>query len=143
MRIWSPILAVLALAVPAAAAEPAAENAEACVGKFRLRGTIFDFDAMAPEAGVAEVVDAVARTFLEKCASRMLVVESHATELATLELNQRLSELRAEGILYELRQRGVPADHLRAVGFGSSKPLSAGDDAETRKMNRRVTFRAE
>lgn len=143
MRIWSPILAVLALAVTATAAEPAAESAEACLGKFRLRGPIFDFDALAPEAGVAAIVDAVARTFLESCASRTLVVEAHATELETPELNQRLSELRAEGIVYELRQRGVPAEHLRAVGFGSSKPLSAGDDAETRKMNRRVTFRAE
>lgn len=143
MRSKLAFLFALTLAAAATAAPPAANTPDACLGKFRLRGPIFDFDALAPEAGVPEVVDAVAKTFLQSCPTRILVVEAHATDLATPELNQRLSELRAEGIVHELRRRGVPADHLRAVGFGSSQPLSAGDDLEARKMNRRVTFRAE
>jgi outer membrane protein OmpA-like peptidoglycan-associated protein len=139
------MLGVLAAGIAAAAgaAEPADSASDDCVGRFRLRGPIFDFATLELEPGLPQILDEVAKTALASCPSKTVVVESHATDLPTPELNQLLSELRARGIRYELLRRGLPEDRVRAVGLGDSQPLAAGSGPDARRLNRRITFRAE
>lgn len=137
-----PALASLLVAVAPSIADPSSESAtEHCVGKVRLRGTIFDLQAAELEPGLGAILDGVAKRFLEACPEKLLIIEVHASELPTPELNQRLSELRALGLRYELAKRGIPESQLLPAGLGSSKPMDGSDDLEAMKLNRRVTFR--
>ena len=56
------------------------------------------------------------------------------------EQNQKLSERRAEAVKSYLVERGVPADQLRAVGYGESRPITTDPSPEAQKVNRRVTL---
>jgi OmpA-OmpF porin, OOP family len=137
-------LAVVSLLVAAAPsiADPNAESAaDRCVGKVRLRGTIYDFQAGELQPGIATILDEIARTFLERCPQKLLIIEVHASELPTPELNQRLSELRAFAVRHELAKRSIPETQMLPVGMGNSKPVASAGDSDALNLNRRVTFR--
>src|SRR5258705_4371368 len=113
-------------ALPALAqgAEP-----ESCAGEVRLRGPLWDLKAGAVELGLDVVLDELARMILERCALRSIVIEAHAFELPSPELNLKLSELRAATVRYELVKRGVPSVQLLPVGVGDTRPLVPKDDS--------------
>jgi outer membrane protein OmpA-like peptidoglycan-associated protein len=135
------VVSLLIAVAPSVAESNAESAAERCVGKFRLRGTIYDLHAGALEPGMDTILDGIAKRFLEACPEKLLIIEVHASELPTPELNQRLSELRAHGVRYELAKRGIPASQLLPAGLGSSKPMAEDGDPEALNLNRRVTFR--
>ena len=130
----------LAAAAPAVFAQ--GEPEESCAGKVRLRGPIWDLATQALEPGLDVVLDTVARTIRERCGQKSIVIESHAYEMPTPELNQRLSELRANLVRHELVQRGVASGRLLPVGLGDTKPLISPDQPEAALRNRRITFRS-
>ena len=88
------------------------ESEESCVGKVRLRGPIWDIAANELEPGLGEVLDVVARTYQQRCVGKLVVIESHAYSLPTPELNDKLADLRASVVRYELSKRGVGTDGL-------------------------------
>lgn len=114
---------------------------QTCVGKVRLHGPIWDLATQALEPGLDVVLDTVASTIRERCGGKSVVIESHAYEMPTPELNQRLSELRAWLVRHELAARGVPAGRLLPVGLGDTQPLLPLDQPEAALKNRRITFR--
>lgn len=132
------ISALVCAALPAFAqgAEP-----ESCVGKVRLRGSLWDLQSGALEPGLDVIFDEAARTIRERCAQKSIVIEAHAFELPTPELNQKLSELRAATVRYELVKRGVPSVQLLPIGVGDTRPLVPKDQPGSALENRRVTFR--
>jgi outer membrane protein OmpA-like peptidoglycan-associated protein len=139
--LWALLLAPLLGALPAAA-DPAAESAaDRCVGKVRLRGAIYDYQDGTLQPGIAEVLDGLARTFRERCPEKLLIIEAHAYEMPTPELNQRLSELRAHTLRYELAKRGIPEPQTIPAGMGSTKPTVPVDSPDAMQENRRITFR--
>jgi len=54
------------------------------------------------------------------------------------EMNQTLSENRANSVRDYLVQQGVSADSVTASGFGNTQPVASNDDAAGRQQNRRV-----
>jgi outer membrane protein OmpA-like peptidoglycan-associated protein len=68
-----------------------------------------------------------------------VLVEGHADEIGASTRNQVLSEQRAAKVRLVLQQAGVPADRIRAVGFGDTRPAVPGRHA----MNRRVEIKLE
>lgn len=134
--------ALLAIAMLGlAGGQPAAaqgEDAEGCVGKARLRGPLWDTNAGALEPGLGVALDEIARTILERCAGKDIVIEGHAFEAPSAELNQKLAEFRVALVRHELVARGVPAARLMPIALGSSRPLSK---AASPLENRRITFR--
>lgn len=56
----------------------------------------------------------------------------------TQQLNQRLSEERAESVVDFLKQEGIPASRLKAVGKGWDNPIVSNATAAGRAQNRRV-----
>jgi flagellar motor protein MotB len=90
---------------------------------------------LAPEAG--PYLDRVAQILNSKT-DHQLSLEGHTDNVGAAELNQRLSEKRADTVLQALRERAVLPARLKAVGFGLSKPLAPNDSDVGRRLNRRV-----
>lgn len=55
--------------------------------------------------------------------------------------NYELSAARAVAVMNAMVARGVPAEHLTAVGYGPSKPIADNATEEGRAANRRTTVR--
>ena len=134
----SRILFGLCLALLAA---PAFAQPESCVGKARIRGPLFDTTAGRLEPGLEVVLDDIARTILERCGSKDIVIEGHAYELASPELNRALAELRIQLVRHELAKRGIPIGRLMPVSLGDTRPIIPLDQAGAALENRRITFR--
>jgi outer membrane protein OmpA-like peptidoglycan-associated protein len=136
---WMGILAAATLAAAPAWAE--APEAGSCVGKARLRGPIWDTAANALEPGLDVAFDEIARVIRENCAGKSIVIEGHAFELPTAEMNELLSRLRVVLVVHELEKRGVPGRQLLPVPLGDTQPIGSRSDPDFAAENRRITFR--
>jgi outer membrane protein OmpA-like peptidoglycan-associated protein len=67
-----------------------------------------------------------------------LAVEGHTDSVGSDDLNQRLSERRAETVRDYLLKQGLPSDAITAKGFGESQPIADNNTASGRQQNRRV-----
>ena len=69
----------------------------------------------------------------------VLDIEGHTDNVGTAQLNQDLSQKRAQAVRQALvAQFGVPAGRLTATGFGFAHPVESNDTVEGRARNRRV-----
>lgn len=134
--------AAICIALLAAPALAEAADAQSCVGKARLRGPLWDVATGQIEPGLPEVFDGIARIIREDCGSKLIVIEAHAFELPTPELNLQLSELRAAIVRYELVKRGIPAERLLMAPYGDTRPLLPKSEPDALLENRRITFLA-
>lgn len=82
-------------------------------------------------------LDEVAQA-LQKSEGDTFVVEGHTDSRGSESLNQELSYRRAQTVRDYLVERGIPADRIRAVGHGKSRPVADNGTAEGRANNRRV-----
>ncbi len=67
-----------------------------------------------------------------------LSTEGHTDNTGSAELNQTLSEKRADTVLNYLIGQGLDASALSAKGFGMSNPVAENSTADGRQKNRRV-----
>jgi OmpA-OmpF porin, OOP family len=67
-------------------------------------------------------------------------VEGHTDSDGDAELNQRLSQQRAESVVRALIEKGISPDRLTAKGWGASKPVADNATEEGKAKNRRVEF---
>ncbi|MGH9778563.1 MAG: OmpA family protein [Candidatus Acidiferrales bacterium] len=67
-----------------------------------------------------------------------LDIEGHTDSVGSEEVNQRLSEKRAEAVRDYLIQQGLDAGSLRSRGHGKGMPVASNDTAAGRQQNRRV-----
>ncbi len=69
----------------------------------------------------------------------MLEIEGHTDSVGSDDLNNRLSQSRAESVRDYLLSAGLKEEKIKAVrGFGKSKPIATNDTAAGRQVNRRV-----
>ncbi|PWJ42129.1 OmpA family protein [Sediminitomix flava] len=69
-----------------------------------------------------------------------ITVEGHTDSSGGEKANQKLSEERAEAVKNYM-SANLPeydADHIKAVGYGESKPIASNDTKEGAQMNRRI-----
>ncbi len=91
-----------------------------------------------PDSG--ELLGQVARVL--KDFPRMRVsIEGHTDAAGGEAANMRLSQRRAEAVREQLVARGIAADRLEAIGFGSTRPVASNGTARGREQNRRTEFR--
>jgi len=70
-----------------------------------------------------------------------LRVEGHTDSTGSADLNQTLSQKRADAVRnYLTSNGGIPGDQVVAAGFGKTRPIASNDTAEGRAQNRRVEF---
>jgi len=68
-----------------------------------------------------------------------VIIEGHTDSTGSTELNELLSQQRAESVRqYLLANKTLSYDRIVAVGYGSSKPLASNETEEGRAVNRRI-----
>ncbi|MEM8822893.1 MAG: OmpA family protein [Pseudomonadota bacterium] len=80
------------------------------------------------------------REKLELCKRVAFEIGGHTDSQGREEMNENLSQERAEAVRSALIARGVPPSQLVAVGYGETQPIAENDTEEGREANRRITF---
>jgi outer membrane protein OmpA-like peptidoglycan-associated protein len=70
--------------------------------------------------------------------SLKLAVEGFTDSVGTVELNMKLSDMRAGAVRDFLMNQGIASDSITSHGFGEDRPVAANDTASGRQQNRRV-----
>lgn len=78
---------------------------------------------------------------LKKYPEGFLSIEGHTDSDGNKEDNLILSQERAGAIMSYFIKKGIPADRLRAVGYGSNKPKTDDNSAAGKAKNRRVEMK--
>ena len=86
------------------------------------------------------VLQEVANSLLGSGRIVKVEVQGHTDSTGSLELNQSLSQLRAEAVVADLVRRGVAPERLVAQGYGPTRAIAGNDSEAGRQKNRRVQF---
>ena len=81
-------------------------------------------------------------TILNEHPDIKISIEGHTDNTGKDATNQKLSEKRAEAVKAYFVKKGINADRLVTVGFGSSRPIADNKTAKGKAENRRVEFKA-
>jgi outer membrane protein OmpA-like peptidoglycan-associated protein len=68
-------------------------------------------------------------------------IAGHTDSIGPEEVNQRLSELRAEAVAHWLIMNGISSTRIKTVGYGASRPVADNATDEGRRKNRRTEVR--
>jgi outer membrane protein OmpA-like peptidoglycan-associated protein len=68
-------------------------------------------------------------------------VEGHTSSDGSAELNQQLSEDRANSVRNYMIEQGIDADRVTAVGYGPSRPKGDNSTEAGRRANRRIELK--
>ncbi|HNG34483.1 MAG TPA: OmpA family protein [Blastocatellia bacterium] len=100
---------------------------------------LFDTGRATLKPAAREKLSKLAGILLAYPGSLLLEIEGHTDSVGSDQLNNKLSQDRAEAVSSYLTQSGVKQEKIKAVqGFGKSKPIATNDTAAGRQQNRRV-----
>jgi OOP family OmpA-OmpF porin len=68
-------------------------------------------------------------------------IQGHTDNRGSAEMNQALSEKRANAVMDYLVKMGIQPQRLAAAGYGFSKPVASNETAKGRALNRRVELK--
>lgn len=105
-----------------------------------LNHIYFEVNKAVPLPASKPSLDQVAAWILTNPELR-LEIQGHTDNTGNDDKNQVLSRERAQAIRQELIRRGCRADHLNAVGYGSSRPIADNRSPEGRSLNRRTQIK--
>lgn len=103
----------------------------------RVRSIRFEESSSAVQAASQGLLDEVAAA-LRPCLGNIIAITGHTDNSGPEAGNLALSKERANTVRNALIARGIPRDGLRAVGYGSSRPVEGLDPADP--ANRRIEF---
>jgi outer membrane protein OmpA-like peptidoglycan-associated protein len=102
-----------------------------------LGDMLFDSGGVELKPGAQLILDRLA-AYLEANPGARAIIEGHTDNVGSPNLNQALSERRADAVAAALRSRGVDLDRLETVGLGEAYPIASNDTSAGREENRRV-----
>ena len=76
--------------------------------------------------------------FLNEYPDRTVIIEGHTDDLGSVEMNQTLSQHRADSVKSYLMQNGIQSRRLTASGVGETQPIADNQTDSGRQQNRRV-----
>jgi outer membrane protein OmpA-like peptidoglycan-associated protein len=128
------------------AASALASLAEIGQVKQEQRGTVvtipgavlFEQGKSVLSSSAQQSLDKVASALQEQPHDNKIRIEGYTDARGSDELNDRLSQARAEAVRGYLVQQGLDASELEAVGRGKADPIASNDTPEGRATNRRV-----
>lgn len=107
-------------------------------GHVEVPGIFFDTGKAELKPESAAAVGEVAKLLKANAAMKVFIV-GHTDNVASLDLNAKLSQARAEAVMQSLvSQHGIAAARLAARGVGPLAPVASNDTEEGRARNRRV-----
>lgn len=111
--------------------------------KLTLKGVFFDSGTATIKRESLAVLGEAAGFLLEN-PSLEVVIRGHTDNMGTEELNQALSQRRADAVMkYLVVNHGIDPKRLTAEGIGPAEPVASNDTAEGRALNRRIEFQIE
>jgi outer membrane protein OmpA-like peptidoglycan-associated protein len=78
--------------------------------------------------------------YLKANPGRHVLIEGFTDSTGSLELNQQLSQQRADAVRLALANDGVDPSRIQIRGLGPSEPIASNGDAAGRLLNRRVSI---
>jgi outer membrane protein OmpA-like peptidoglycan-associated protein len=72
--------------------------------------------------------------------SLTIEISGHTDNTGTDEINNKLSQARADAVKNYLLVAGINSSRIQAKGYGSFKPKATNETEEGRQANRRVEF---
>jgi outer membrane protein OmpA-like peptidoglycan-associated protein len=130
------------------AAEKRAAEALAEVGqvKHEQRGTVltipgsvlFGTGKSSLTSSAQKSLDKVAQALQQVPPDTKIRIEGYTDSRGSDDVNERLSQSRAEAVRNYLVQQGLDSDAVQAIGRGKDDPIASNDTAEGRATNRRV-----
>ena len=102
----------------------------------------FARDSTSINANAASTLDEIAGK-LRECGAMMVTLEGHTDAYGSIDVNQRISELRARAAAQYLERQDIGTVILRAAGAGETAPLSVVQTGAGARLNRRVDFIVE
>lgn len=76
-----------------------------------------------------------------QCLNFRIAINGYTSSEGEAEMNQKLSEARANAVLFYLNEQGgIELDRLAARGLGSDNPIADNATPEGREQNRRIEF---
>ena len=86
------------------------------------------------------LLDQIAKIFIEN-SNYIIEVQGHTDNTGSYELNERLSNDRANAVRDYLIGKGVPFERMTAKGYGPDVPIADNKTSAGRQKNRRVEFK--
>ena len=105
----------------------------------RLNNIFFDTgkSELRPESGPE--LDRLVTTFNET-PKMVIEVRGHTDNTGSDEINNKLSQDRADAVREYFISKGIEPDRIASKGFGKTKPMATNDTDAGRQQNRRVEF---
>jgi outer membrane protein OmpA-like peptidoglycan-associated protein len=98
---------------------------------------LFDVGRATHKPGGRRAIQNLARIMRNE-PERNIVIEGFTDDRGPDEVNQRLSERRAQAVRAALVQQGVEASRIEARGLGEAYPVASNANPAGRQLNRRV-----
>ncbi|MCG6557592.1 OmpA family protein [Ruegeria sp. 1NDH52C] len=118
-----------------------ADRCEALLAEVQANDKIaFEPGSATITASASGTMDRIAE-LLQSCGPIRLEIQGHTDSQGREEMNQQLSQARAQSVLNELRARRVLTASYAAVGYGESQPIADNGTEDGREANRRIEFR--
>jgi outer membrane protein OmpA-like peptidoglycan-associated protein len=102
-----------------------------------LGDVLFDTGHAELKSGAFKPISELAR-FLRDHPERRVLIEGFTDNVGSDDLNQSLSQRRADAVRSALVNQGIATDRIDTVGRGKEFPVASNDDASGRQLNRRV-----
>lgn len=100
-------------------------------------GILFQVNSAELSPGAKTDIDKLAET-LQKYEGTNIIIEGHTDNTGSRELNQNLSERRAQAVATYARSRGVDASRIQSKGYAFDQPIADNSTEAGRQQNRRV-----
>jgi OmpA-OmpF porin, OOP family len=108
-------------------------------GKIVTHGVLFDTGKATLKPQSMGVINELVKTLKDNAAVK-IEIDGHTDSDGNAQLNQKLSQDRADAVKDQLVAMGIDAGRLSTKGFGASKPIDGNTTPEGKANNRRVEF---
>jgi OmpA-OmpF porin, OOP family len=87
-----------------------------------------------------KILDEVVKLMTVNKDIKLVAIEGHTDNRGSAQLNEKLSDDRANSVRQYIIDKGIHPDRLTAKGFGPQRPIADNKTAEGQQKNRRVEF---
>ena len=116
---------------------------EACIGRFeilsRTDNIYFQFASAELDPKSQAILDTIV-DIIQRCPGMVIEISGHTDADGSAELNQILSEARANSVSEYFTGSGVDPSRIVTRGYGETQPAFPNDSAENKQRNRRIEF---
>ena len=102
---------------------------------------LFPFNTLDLEKADTTLLDQLAERLKSRGRDYHLIIQGHTEDVGSAEHNYLLGEARANAVRRYLHtNQGIPLQHMSAISYGATKPLSSANANMTIQSNRRLVI---